>query len=383
MVTSILGENTERGNDMLNKTMIGLVKEERKPGAVLKEVPVPECGPQEVLVRIKATSICGTDMHIYNWDAWADKTVLTPNVFGHEFSGVVAQVGSEVTNIEIGEHVSGEGHVVCGVCKACRTGNAHVCKRTKSFGITLPGCFAEYAIVRASNIIKNDKSLPFDIACLQDPLGNAVQAALVTDIVGKSVAVIGVGPIGLMAIAVAKACGSGKIMAVDINPYRLAVAKSMGADVLINSRETALVDEILAATNGEGAEVILEMSGHPDAIRDSLRAAAPAARVSLLGIPTKEVALDLSEDIIFKGLRLEGITGRRMYETWYQIKGLLDARRLDISPVVTHHFTLEQYEEAFALMASGNCGKVVFWHDHQPSEAHAVGESASKLELAR
>lgn len=346
----------------MTATMIGLIKAERKPGAVLKEVPVPAYGPDEVLVRVKASSICGTDVHIYKWDDWAARTVVTPNVFGHEFAGIVEAVGDQVTNVKVGDHVSGEGHVVCGVCKACRTGNAHVCPHTRSFGITLPGCFGEYAVLRASNVIQNDPKLPFEIACLQDPLGNAVQTVLAGDIVGKSVAVIGVGPIGLMAIAVAKACGSGTIMAVDINPYRLEMAKTMGADVIVNSKEVNSVQAIREATNGEGAEVVLEMSGHPDAIRDALKAAAQAGRVSLLGIPSKEVAFDLAEDVIFKGLQLVGITGRRMYDTWYQLKGLLERGRIDLSPIITHRLTLDRYEEAFDLMSSGNCGKIVFIH---------------------
>lgn len=348
---------------MVNDTMIGLVKEERKPGAVLKRVPIPSYGPHDVLVRVKTSSICGTDVHIYKWDDWASRTVVTPNVFGHEFSGIVEAVGDEVTNVKVGDYISGEGHVVCGVCKACRTGNAHVCPNTKSFGITIPGCFAEFAVVRATNVIHNSPELPYEIACLQDPLGNAVQAALSGDIVGKSVAVIGVGPIGLMAIAVAKACGSGTVCAVDINPYRLEMARKLGADVIINSLEQPMAETIKKVTGGEGAEVVLEMSGHPDAIRDSLKAASQAGRISLLGIPTKEVPFDLAQDIIFKGLHIEGITGRRMYDTWYQIKGLLERGRLDLKPLVTHHFALNQYEEAFDLMASGRCGKVVFWHD--------------------
>ncbi|RJG20601.1 L-threonine 3-dehydrogenase [Paenibacillus thiaminolyticus] len=346
----------------MTATMIGLVKAERKPGAVLKEVPVPAYGPDEVLVRVKASSICGTDVHIYKWDDWAARTVVTPNVFGHEFAGIVEAVGDRVTNVKAGDHVSGEGHVVCGVCKACRTGNAHVCPHTRSFGITLPGCFGEYAVLRASNVIQNDPKLPFEIACLQDPLGNAVQTVLAGDIVGKSVAVVGVGPIGLMAIAVAKACGSGTIIAVDINPYRLEMAKTMGADVIVNSKEVNSVQAIREATNGEGAEVVLEMSGHPDAIRDALKAAAQAGRVSLLGIPSKEVSFDLAEDVIFKGLQLVGITGRRMYDTWYQLKGLLERGRIDLTPLITHRLTLDRYEEAFDLMSSGNCGKIVFIH---------------------
>ncbi|PZM63291.1 L-threonine 3-dehydrogenase [Paenibacillus dendritiformis] len=346
----------------MTATMIGLVKAERKPGAVLKEVPVPAYGPDEVLVRVKASSICGTDVHIYKWDDWAARTVVTPNVFGHEFAGIVEAVGDRVTNVKVGDYVSGEGHVVCGVCKSCRTGNAHVCPHTRSFGITLPGCFGEYAVLRASNVIQNDPKLPFEIACLQDPLGNAVQTVLAGDIVGKSVAVVGVGPIGLMAIAVAKACGSGTIIAVDINPYRLEMAKTMGADVIVNSKEVNSVQAIREATNGEGAEVVLEMSGHPDAIRDALKAAAQAGRVSLLGIPSKEVAFDLAEDVIFKGLQLVGITGRRMYDTWYQLKGLLERGRIDLTPIITHRLTLDRYEEAFDLMSSGNCGKIVFIH---------------------
>ncbi|MFD0959820.1 L-threonine 3-dehydrogenase [Paenibacillus chungangensis] len=345
------------------KTMIGLVKETRGPGAVLKEVPVPVCGVNEVLVRVKTSSICGTDVHIYKWDDWASRTVRTPNVFGHEFAGIVEAIGSEVTNVKVGDYVSGEGHVVCGICKACRTGNAHVCKNTLSFGITIPGCFAEYAVIRASNVIHNDASVPPEIACLQDPLGNAVQTVLSGDVVGKSVVVVGVGPIGQMAIAVAKACGSGRVFAVDINPYRLKMAEAMGADIVIDSSKQSFVDVIREATGGEGAEVVLEMSGHPVAIRDALKAAAQAGRVSLLGIPTQEVPFDLAQDIIFKGLNIQGITGRRMYDTWYQLKGLLDRKRIDLTPLVTHHFTLDRFEEAFDLMASGNCGKIVFWHD--------------------
>lgn len=347
----------------MTATMLGLVKEERKPGAVLKKVPVPTYGPDEVLVRVMASSICGTDVHIYKWDDWAASRVVTPNVFGHEFAGIVEAVGANVTHVKPGDHVSGEGHVVCGKCKACRTGNAHVCLHTRSFGITLPGCFGEFAVLKASNVIMNDPELPFEIACIQDPLGNAVQTVLAGDIVGRSVAVIGTGPIGLMAIAVAKACGCGTIIAVDINAYRLEMARTMGADVLVNSSEESSVEAIMKATAGEGVEVVLEMSGHPGAIRDALKAAAPAGRVSLLGIPTREVSFDLAQDVIFKGLQLNGITGRRMYDTWYQLKGLLERGRIDLSPIITHRLTLDRYEEAFELMSSGKCGKIVFIHD--------------------
>jgi len=348
---------------MDKKTMIGLVKQDRSPGAALMEVPVPVIGPHDVLVRIKATSICGTDMHIYNWDAWAESAVITPNVFGHEFAGIVEAIGDQVTNAEVGDYISGEGHIVCGHCRACRTGNAHVCPNTRSFGISAPGCFAEFAVLPASNVIHNRPDMPFELACLQDPLGNAVQTVLSGDIVGKSVAVIGTGAIGLMAIAVAKACGAGTIIAVDINPYRLGMARQIGADVLINSAETSMAEAVRSHTNGEGAEVILEMSGHPEAIRGGFEAAAHAARVSLLGIPTNDVALDLARHLTFKGIRVEGITGRRMYQSWYQMKGLLDSGRLKLDGLVTHTFTLERFQDAFELMKSGNCGKIVFLHE--------------------
>lgn len=348
---------------MVQKTMLGLVKTIKGPGAEYIEVPVPVIKPHEVLVRVKATSICGTDVHIYNWDAWAETAVITPNVFGHEFAGIVEAIGSEVTNVKVGDHISGEGHIVCGHCRACRTGNAHVCPNTRSFGISAPGCFAEFAVLPASNVIHNHKDMPFELACLQDPLGNAVQTVLSGDIVGKSVAVVGTGAIGLMAIAVAKASGAGTIIAVDINPYRLEMAKQMGADVLVNSAETSMVEAIRSHTDGEGVEVVLEMSGHPVAIRDAFEAAAQAARVSLLGIPTKEVSLDLARHIIFKSIRVEGITGRRMYTTWYQVKGLLESGRINLDGLVTHKFKLDQYEEAFELMKSGQCGKIVFVHE--------------------
>ncbi|MHA0857856.1 L-threonine 3-dehydrogenase [Paenibacillus sp. CMAA1364] len=346
----------------MESTMMGLVKDKREPGAVFKEVPVPDIGPDEVLVLVKASSICGTDVHIYNWDTWAEKTVVTPNVFGHEFAGIVEAVGSHVMNVNIGDHVSAEGHMVCGNCKPCRTGNSHVCLNTRSFGITAPGCFAKYAVVKASNVIHNRSDMPFELACLQDPLGNAVQTVLSGDIVGKSVAVIGTGLIGLMSIAVAKACGAGKIIAADINPYRLDMAYKMGADVLINCATTKLSNGIREHTDGEGAEVVLEMSGDPDAIREGFEGAANAARVSLLGIPTKDVLLDMG-NIIFKGIRVEGITGRRMYQTWYQMRGLLDNNLIRLDGLVTHTFTLDRYEEAFELMKTGRCGKIVFLHE--------------------
>ncbi|MDF2663063.1 MAG: tdh [Paenibacillus sp.] len=346
----------------MGATMQALVKENRASGLSLKQVPIPTAGPDEVLIKVRSSSICGTDLHIYKWDAWAESAVATPNVIGHEFAGIVEAVGENVSSVKPGDHVSAEGHVVCGVCRVCRSGNAHVCPNTRSFGITIPGCFAEYAVVPASNIVLNDPRLPFELACLQDPLGNAVQSVMVGETSGKSVAVVGAGPIGLMAVAVAKACGASQVIAADINDFRLHMAKTMGADHVVNSRTESLADRLKALTGGEGVEVLLEMSGHPDAIRQGLEGTANAGRVSLLGIPASGVELDLARNIIFKGLRLDGITGRRMYTTWYQVKGLLESGRLDLSPLITHRFRLEQYEEAFELVRSGNCGKVIFMH---------------------
>lgn len=347
----------------MTTSMIGLVKAERKAGAVLMELPVPDIAPDEVRIRVKASSICGTDMHIYHWDEWAEQNVVTPNVFGHEFAGVVDEVGSAVKGILPGDHVSAEGHIVCGVCKQCRSGNAHVCPNTRSFGISAPGCFADYAVTKAVNIIHNDPSLPHELACLQDPLGNAVHTVLSGDIVGRSVAVIGCGPIGLMAIQVAKAVGAGRIIAVDLHDYRLGLAAELGADACVQPVPGMdVAAELRRLTGGSGVEVGLEMSGNGGAINSLLEAMANAGRVSLLGIPAKAVPIDLGRHIIFKGLQVHGITGRRMYQTWHQLKGLLDAGRIDLSRLVDYTFTLDRYEEAFELMSSGQCAKIVFKH---------------------
>lgn len=344
-------------------TMTGLVKAERKPGAVLRELPIPQIGPDEVRIRVKASSICGTDMHIYRWDEWAEQNVVTPNVFGHEFAGIVDEVGSSVRGIAPGDPVSAEGHIVCGVCKQCRSGNAHVCPHTRSFGISAPGCFADYAVTKAVNVIPNDPSLPHELACLQDPLGNAVHTVLSGDIVGRSVVVVGCGPIGLMAIQVAKAVGAGRIIVVDLHDYRLGMAAKLGADACLKpSPGLDTAEELRRLTDGAGVEVGLEMSGSGAAISSLLEAMAPAGRVSLLGIPHKAVPIDLGRHVIFKGLEVHGITGRRMYRTWHQLKGLLDSKRIDLQPLVDHTFTLDRFEEAFELMGSGQCAKIVFKH---------------------
>lgn len=342
------------------ETMMALVKQHRAPGLSLAQVPIPSHAEDEVLIRVEASSICGTDLHIYNWDQWAENNVPTPNIAGHEFAGVIVAVGEQVSHLKVGDHVSAEGHLACGKCRHCRTGNAHVCPRTKSIGISAPGCFAEYIAVKASNVIVNHPSLPHHIASLQDPLGNAVQSVLSGEIVGKSVAVIGTGPIGLMAIHVARQCGAATIIAVDVNDFRLTMAKQYGANHCINSRDVPMVEGIAGRTGGEGIEVVLEMSGNARAIHEAFQVVSPGGRMALLGIPQQSILLDLARDIVFKGIQVHGITGRKMYQTWYQMKGLLETGQLQLESLITHRFRLDQYEEAFSLMQSGQCGKIVF-----------------------
>lgn len=344
----------------MSGTMHALVKHHAGEGAVLKEVPIPTIGPDEVLVQVKATSVCGTDVHIYTWDEWAQSRVNPPYVFGHEFSGVVVEVGENVQSVKVGDHVSAETHIVCGHCHACRRGDYHICINTQIIGVDRDGCFAEYVAMPASNLWVNHKDLPFENASIMEPFGNAVHTTLSGPVVGKSVAVIGCGPIGLMAIAVAKASGARKVFALDINEYRLNLAEEMGASHLIRSNQEDPVKAVKALTSGEGVDVVLEMSGHPVAIKQGFEMLAHGGRISMLGLPTRSVELDVTNDIVFKGITIHGITGRRMYETWEQAAGLLESGLVDLNPLITHILPLEEFEEGFALMKSGNCGKVVF-----------------------
>lgn len=337
--------------------MRALVKERREPGAQLTRAPVPEPGPSEVLVRVEAASVCGTDLHIERWDRWAQENFgPTPLVFGHEMAGIVVALGTGVTNVEIGQRVAAETHLVDWTCYQCRTGRAHVCQSLRILGVHVQGTFAEYAVLPATNAWVSD-GLPPDVAALQEPLGNAVHAAFVEEIAGQSVAVLGCGPIGLMAIAVARFAGASRIFATDVNPERLALARTMGADLQIDA--TADVATVIReATDGNGVDVVLEMSGAGPALHQGLAAVANGGRVSLLGTHSRPVTLDLSEQIIFKALRIYGITGRRMFETWYRTSALL-REGLDLSPIITHRLPLSRYAEAFDLVASGHAGKVV------------------------
>ena len=339
--------------------MKALVKKEKAPGAKLSNVPKPKIGPNDVLVKVKIASICGTDLHIYFWDEWAQKRIHPPLTFGHELSGTVVELGSNVTTLKIGDFVSAETHVVCGKCFQCTNGNAHVCKEVKILGVDMDGAFAEYVRIPETNAWKTSSEIPAKIASVQEPLGNAVHTVLSEPVSGKSVLVLGCGPIGLMAVSVAKCCGAYPVIAADINAYRLDLAKKIGADLTIDASKEDVLEKVMKATDGLGVDVSLEMAGSQTTIKESFKAVKQAGRISMLGIASKPVEIDFSEDVVFKGVRLYGITGRRMFETWHTLKSLLESKRLDISPLITHEFRLEDYDKAFTLAKSGNCGKII------------------------
>jgi threonine 3-dehydrogenase len=330
-------------------------------GAQLETVPVPTPSAADVLVRVRAASICGTDLHIYDWDPWSASRIRPPLTFGHEFCGHIESVGSAVTSVAPGDFVSAEMHLHCGVCRPCRMGQPHVCQRSKIIGIDLDGCFAEFVLIPQANIWKVDPSIPEHYAAILDPLGNAVHTVLSGPIAGNTVLVTGAGPIGLMAIAVARACGASTIFATEVNPHRRALAARMGADMPLDPANPNVISQVLEATDGAGADVLLEMSGHPVAIRQGFDMLRPGGRASLLGIPSHPVEMDLVNNIIFKGATVLGIYGRKMYETWVQVTELLKAHRLPLEPLFNERFPLEDFEQAFALLHSGQAGKVLFY----------------------
>ncbi|MCZ0073778.1 L-threonine 3-dehydrogenase [Bacillus sonorensis] len=344
---------------MMSGKMKALIKKPGEPGAVCDLVPIPEIGKHEVLIKVKAASICGTDVHIYHWDEWAKQRVKPPYVFGHEFSGEVAAVGEHVTSVKEGDTVSAETHIVCGRCVPCLTGKKHVCSNTMILGVDTEGCFAEYVKVPAENIWKNPPGMPDDLASIQEPLGNAVHTVLSGITAGAKTAIVGCGPIGLMAVAVAKAAGASQVIAIDKNEYRLDLAVQMGATETISIEKDDPLKIVSALTGGWGADLVCEMSGHPTAIRQSLKMAANGGRVHILSLPEHPVCIDMTNDIVFKGLTVQGITGRKMFETWRQVSELLHTETIQIRPVITHHFSLEEFEKGFDLMREGQCGKVV------------------------
>src|SRR5271167_4100746 len=347
-------------------TMKALRKTQAAKGLTIENVPVPVIGPADVLVRVIAASICGTDLHIYGWDRWSQGRMKPPVTLGHEFCGTVEKVGEEVTAVKVGDFVSAEMHVNCGHCHQCRMGEAHACQNLRIIGIDQDGAFAEFVKIPASNIWKLDPAIPEHYGAILDPLGSAPQTVLAGAIAGQTVLVTGCGPIGLMSIAVAKACGSSTVLATETNEQRRAMAKTMGADVVINPAKEDVVARILSETDGTGVDVLLEMSGNPTAIQQGFKALRAGGRASLLGIPTESVPLDLVNDVIFKGATVQGIYGRRMYGTWVQMTALLKAGRLNLEPLFGERASLEKFEGAFAMLQGGLAGKILLYPDGVP-----------------
>jgi threonine 3-dehydrogenase len=334
-----------------------LVKKEAAPGLWLEDVPEPTIGIDDVLIRIKKASICGTDVHIYNWDEWAQKTIPTPLVIGHEFVGEVAAVGSNVRDFHPGDIVSGEGHLVCGRCRNCLAGRRHLCKNTSGVGVNRPGGFAEYLSIPVSNVWLADPNIPLDIISCFDPFGNATHTALSFDLLGEDVLITGAGPIGVMAAAIAKHAGARYVVVTDLNPYRLELARRMGATLALDVRHESIADAQKKLGMKEGFDVGLEMSGSPRALSDMLANMCHGGKIALLGILPSNTPIDWTL-VIFNGLWIKGIYGREMYETWYKMTSMIQTG-LDISPVITHRFHYTEYEQAFQIMRSGESGKVV------------------------
>ena len=341
--------------------MKALVKSKAEPGLWLEEVPTPEIGMNDVLIRVKKASICGTDIHIAKWDEWAQRTIPVPMAIGHEFVGEIVATGANVTDFHPGQKVSGEGHVVCGRCRNCLAGRRHLCAHTSGVGVNRPGAFAEYIALPMTNVWVHKPDIPDEIACIFDPFGNAVHTALEFPVLGEDVLVTGAGPIGIMAAAVAKHAGARHVVITDINPWRLDLARKLGVTLAVDTRETPLAEVQKRLNMTEGFDVGLEMSGNVAAFREMLTNMSHGGRIAMLGIPPREMAIDWNI-VIFNMLTIRGIYGREMYETWYKMTVMLESG-LDISPVITHRFSFRDFKDAFALMESGNSGKIILSWD--------------------
>jgi threonine 3-dehydrogenase len=345
----------------MTKSMLAVVKPKAAPGAEIREVKVPGFGRNDVLVKVKVASICGTDLHIYEWDRWAQGRIHPPLIPGHEFCGEVVAFGDEVTTVKEGDFVSAEMHVACGKCLQCRTGEAHICQNVKIIGVDADGAFAEYVVIPESNIWKLDPAIPKEYASILDPLGNAVHTALAGEIAARTVAITGCGPIGLFAIAVARAVGASQVFAIEVNEHRRKIASEMKADVTIDPSKEDARAIISERTDGAGADVVLEMAGHPDAIRTAFDVVRRGGRISLLGLTSKPISLNFSEDIIFKGITIQGINGRRMYQTWYQMTALLKAGKLDLHPVITDRIAMKDFSTAMERLKAGQASKILIY----------------------
>ncbi len=343
--------------------MRALVKPSSAAGAELQSVPVPDIGPRDVLVKVHTASICGTDLHIYHWDAWAAGRIHPPLVFGHEFCGHIERLGGEVEGLQPGQYVSADMHVFCGRCFQCRSGQAHICQNVKILGVDGPGCFAEYVQIPAANIVPLRPEISTDYGAILDPLGNAVHTVLAGDVAGRSVAIVGCGPIGLMAIAVARACGAGPVFALEVNPFRRELAKTMQADFVLDPAHDEAAALVAQHTQGGGVDVGLEFSGHPGGLRQALRLTRAGGRVSLLGIFQNPAEIDLNHEVIFKGLTVQGINGRRLFDTWHQVIGLLSQKRLPLEPLFTAHLPLSQFAAGFERLRQGQAAKILLHPD--------------------
>ena len=338
--------------------MQAIVKAERAPGLVVKSVPKPSPGAGEVLIAVRHAGVCGTDLHIADWDPWAQSRMHPPVVIGHEFAGEIVAVGDGVAELKTGRLVTAEGHIVCGHCLQCRTGNSHICRNTRIIGVDRDGAFAEYIVMPATNVLCLD-GIPTEVGAIMDPMGNAFHTVLSGDIPGSNVFVVGCGPIGCFAVGIARAAGAAKVIASDINPKRLTLARTMGAQVTIDATKQDVVRQVLEATGNEGADVVCEMSGVPSALHQAFASVRMGGRVQLLGLPKGEVPVDIANEIIFKGITIYGVIGRKMYETWHQMRRFLSSGMFDPRPVMTHQFPLAKIDEALVAIRSGDAGKVI------------------------
>ena len=338
--------------------MQAIVKEKRAPGLTVKSVPKPSPGPGEVLIAVRHAGVCGTDLHIADWDPWAQGRIKPPIVVGHEFAGEIQGLGEGVTGLRVGQLVTAEGHIVCGHCLQCRTGNSHICKNTRIIGVDRNGAFAEFIVMPTTNVLTLS-GIPTEVGAIMDPMGNAFHTVLTAEIPGSTVFIVGCGPIGCFAVGIARAAGATKVIASDVNPKRLALAEKMGAHVILNAAKEDVVKAVIDETGGEGADVVCEMSGVPSALHQALAAVRLGGRVQLLGIPKGEVPINFSTEIIFKGITLYGVIGRKMYQTWHQMRRFLTGGQFDPRPVITHKFPLANIDDALAAIRSGDAGKVI------------------------
>src|SRR6266481_5344374 len=342
--------------------MQAIVKAARAPGLSVKTVPKPVAGPGEVLIAVRHAGVCGTDVHIADWNPWAQGRLRPPIVVGHEFAGEIESVGDGVTGLRAGHLVTAEGHIVCGHCLQCRTGNSHICQNTRIIGVDRDGAFAEYITMPATNVLTLDGgTIPTEVGAIMDPMGNAFHTVLTggAEIPGSTVFIVGCGPIGCFAVGIARAAGATKVIASDVNPKRLALAATMGAHVTINAKTDDVVKTVLAETDEEGADVVCEMSGVPSALHQAFACVSLGGRVQLLGIPTTQVPIDFATEIIFKGITIYGVIGRKMYQTWHQMRRFLIGGQFDPRPVITHKFPLAKINDALAAIRSGEAGKVI------------------------